>query len=181
MKRDPNPVVLIAALMAVDPPFLARSKERLVQAWGEIELESPVFEFTFTDYYRQEMGEKLIKQFVSFGKPISMACLADIKGFTLSLEGQLSQPGEGMQRRRVNVDPGYLSMDNLVLATTKHRGHRICIAPGLYAEVTLLYQSGRFQPLDWTYADYRTELAQNFFRAVRKRLSFHRADVGGAK
>ena len=55
----------------------------------------------------------------------------------------------------------------LILATTKYSGHRICIAPQLYAEVTLLYQRGRYRPLEWTYPDYRRDAVQCFLLAAR--------------
>ena len=55
----------------------------------------------------------------------------------------------------------------LILATTKYAGHRICIAPQLYAEVTLLYQRRRYRPLEWTYPDYQGDAVQRFLLDVR--------------
>ncbi|HIL10568.1 MAG TPA: DUF4416 family protein, partial [Candidatus Latescibacteria bacterium] len=46
-------------------------------------------------------------------------------------------------------------------------GHRICIAPQLYAELTLLYQKGCYQPLPWTYLDYQSETLQHFLLEIR--------------
>jgi hypothetical protein len=70
-------------------------------------------------------------------------------------------------RRRANIDPGLVTIESLVLASTKYSGHRICIGPGLYAETTLLFQKGQYRPLEWTYQDYRTEAAQAFLLAIR--------------
>jgi hypothetical protein len=73
-------------------------------------------------------------------------------------------------KRRVNLDPGLLSLYNLVLASTKSFAHRIYLRDGIYAEVTLLYQAGKFSPLAWTYPDYQTDVCQEFLLRCRKEL-----------
>ncbi len=77
---------------------------------------------------------------------------------------------EGAVRRRANIDPGLVTEQSLVLATTKYSGHRICIAPGLYAEITLLYQRGSYAPQQWTYADYRSKEVLQFLLEIRSYL-----------
>ncbi len=77
----------------------------------------------------------------------------------------------GILRRRVNLDPGYLIASKLVLATTKDFAHRIYLGQGIYGEVTLNYRRGQgWQPHPWTYADYRSPLALEFFALVRKEV-----------
>ena len=109
------------------------------------------------------MGARLSKQLVCFAERIDPAELAAVKAQTMALERAMSRG----QCRRANIDPGLLSIENLVLATTKCAGHRICIAPQLYAEVTLLYQRGRYRPLEWTYPDYQGDAVQGFLLEVR--------------
>ena len=72
--------------------------------------------------------------------------------------------------RPVNLDPGIIEPSKLVLATTKNYSHRIYIGRKTYAEVTLIYDKGRWQPLDHTYPDYRQQCYFDFFDNVRTRL-----------
>ena len=124
---------------------------------------SATYDFDFTAYYEAEMGAGLRKQLVCFTERIDPAELAVVKSQTMELERAMSQG----KRRRANIDPGLLSIESLVLATTKYAGHRVCIAPQLYAEVTLLYQRGRYRPLEWTYPDYQDDAVQRFLLDVR--------------
>ncbi|MCX6827557.1 MAG: DUF4416 family protein, partial [candidate division Zixibacteria bacterium] len=73
-------------------------------------------------------------------------------------------------KRRINIDPGYLTLDRLVLATGKDAAHRIYLRKGVYAEVTLIYHSGSFQPLPWSYPDYRSEQVISSLNQFRKNL-----------
>jgi hypothetical protein len=45
-------------------------------------------------------------------------------------------------------------MERLVLATGKNYIHRIYLAKGIYADLTLIFNKGTFKPLAWTYRDY---------------------------
>ncbi|MBW1804141.1 MAG: DUF4416 family protein [Deltaproteobacteria bacterium] len=72
-------------------------------------------------------------------------------------------------KRRVNIDPGYISMERLVLATGKNYTHRIYLAGGIYADLTLVFHKGSFKPLEWTYKDYATPEVIGFFNALRDR------------
>ena len=69
--------------------------------------------------------------------------------------------------RTVNIDPGYITLSKLVLASTKDYSHRIYIGKGIYAETTLRFIHGSFKPIDTTYPDYRTQLAIDFFNRTR--------------
>ncbi len=57
-----------------------------------------------------------------------------------------------------------------MLATTKDHAHRIYLGRGIYAEVTLTFLKGAFEPMPWTYPDYRTEAYRRFFEQVRADL-----------
>ena len=72
-------------------------------------------------------------------------------------------------KRQVNLDPGYVSMAKLVLATTKNHGHRIYVGQGIYAEVTLQYRDKAFRPWPWTYPDYGTPRYCELFAHIRQR------------
>jgi hypothetical protein len=72
--------------------------------------------------------------------------------------------------RRVNIDPGYVARDKLVLASTKDFFHRIYIGDGIFAEVTLHYRKGRYRFFSWTYPDFRDPEFQRFLEKVRAPL-----------
>ena len=126
-------------------------------------MESETLPFEFTAYYTPEMGPNLLRKFVAFKKLISPERLAAAKIFTNRLEKTYTQKG----KRRINLDPGILTLAKVILASTKDFSHRIYLNSGVYAEVTLLFRKGRFEALPWTYPDYRTEPYLKFFRILR--------------
>ena len=162
-----TPVALVCAILADSAETLAEAKERLAECFGPLRATSATYDFDFTSYYEAEMGAGLCKQLVCFAERIDPAELAAAKMQTIALEKAMSRAASDGLHRRANIDPGLLSIESLILATTKYSGHRICIAPQLYAEVTLLYQRGRYRPLEWTYPDYRRDAVQCFLLAAR--------------
>lgn len=120
--------------------------------------------FDYTDYYNEEFGSPLKRQFISFKKLINPDELAGIKVATNRLEKKLSHNSS----RIINIDPGYLDMAKLVLATTKDYKHRIYLSKGIYAEVTLRYENKTFQPWEWSYPDYRTAQYLAIFNQIRQ-------------
>jgi hypothetical protein len=71
--------------------------------------------------------------------------------------------------RRFNIDPGYVCLEHVILATTKGYTHRPYLRDGIYADLTLIYRSKSFQPLEWTYPDYRKEEIITLFNQFRKK------------
>lgn len=179
MPLDPqpdHPGALITAVLASGADVLDDAAGRLVRLLGPLRARGPVYGFAaFTRYYEDEMGPGLVKQLLWFESPVPPDQLAAIKAQTMALERELARSEEGVLRRRANIDPGLVSPDSLVLATTKASGHRVCIAPGLFAEITLLYERGAYRPMPWTYGDFRDEAAQGFLKQIREHLLAQRA------
>ena len=169
-----EPVILVCAITADAESTLAQVRTSLSRCFGSIDRQTPVYPFTYTRYYTPEMGAGLIKQVLSFAGRLDPAELPGIKRQTMRIEKEMSSAEAGVFRRRANCDPGLVSIESLVLATTKYSGHRICIAPALYAEVTLLFRKGRYTPLEWTYPDYRSEPVQRFLLELRAELIIER-------
>jgi hypothetical protein len=163
-KPEVKPVKLICAVLFSPTADLIKSIDNLEGLFGKIDHKSPVYVFTFTNYYGDEMGEDLRKQFLSFEKLIMPDQLADIKNSSNKIEAKYSANG----KRTVNLDPGYLEESKLILASTKNFSHRIYLKDGIWAELTLSYASGKFVTHPWTYPDYATELAFEFLREVRE-------------
>ena len=166
--RLPEPVKLICACLAGREEWLERARERLERELGPVDLVSATWPFDCTDYYEPEMGAGLLRRMYSFQELIGPENIVAIKHATNRLEQQLGAELPGGPRRPVNLDPGYVSRAKLVLATTKDYGHRVYLGSGIYAEVTLRWQGGRFEPWEWTYPDYRSEGCRQFFAEVRE-------------
>lgn len=119
--------------------------------------------FDRTRYYAREMGWPLYRRFVCFEELISPETLVDVKVTTNAIEGGYLIQGN----RQVNIDPGYISAERLVLATGKNYVHRVYIGKGIYADLTLVFMRGSFRPLEWTYGDYSAPEMIAYFNELR--------------
>ncbi len=172
----------IVAVISRHAAALDWARERSRQLWGPVVLESPPFEFVETDYYTATMGTDLRKSFLVLGDPIDVGGLADWKRTTNDWESEFTRMGSHPEPRPLNLDPGYLTLSKLVLASTKNHAHRIYLRDGIYAELTLQFRRGSWQPLPWTYPDYRRADFHHFFDQVRQhlqRLAREVADLAG--
>jgi hypothetical protein len=165
----PPPVKLLVALLSADPALFTTVAEQLQRDYGPIDLVSDTLPWRSTNYYQAEMGDNLLRQFLSFASLIPPDALAHIKLDTNARELMLSSATDASSPRRINLDPGYLDANKLVLASTKGQGHRLYLSQGIYAEVTLLYHHKAFQPFLYTYEDYRWPETLAFLGQVRKR------------
>lgn len=148
--------------------LLTEVEDSLLEAFGPLDLRSRTFPFSFTDYYLAEMGPHLYRRFVAIQNLISQDALQEIKHQTIGIERDCSGSGESVPRRRVNLDPGYLTPAKVVLASTKDYAHRIYLGRGIFGDLQLKYEQGTYQPLPWTYPDYLTEEAGTFFAELRR-------------
>ena len=164
------PACLVCACLGPSQGPWERVKERLEERFGPVVLESPSYPFDFSNYYEREMGKGLVKFLWAFKPPFPRDSLAEAKLFTNALEEELAVFRDGRVCRVVNLDPGYLTDAQLVLASTKDYSHRIYLGRGIHAEVTLIYRQGAYRPLEWTYPDYRTSLVLGFLEEARRML-----------
>lgn len=158
---------LICAALAGSAEWFEAAGERLEKEFGPIDIESETWPFEFTSYYEAEMGPGLLRRIYSFKDLIDPGTIVAIKHATNRIEKELSAQLQQAPPRPVNLDPGYVSAGKLVLATTKDHAHRLYLGEGIYAECTLRWHKGAFEPWPWTYPDYRTEHYREFFSRVR--------------
>ncbi len=163
--RRPKAVLIVGVLLS-DKCEWETIEGILRNKFGEIKDKTEPIEFSFTDYYKEEMGNKIKRFWVAFKEPVYEDQLADIKNFTISVENKFSENG----RRTINLDPGYLNLSRLILASTKDFSHRIYLKDGIYGEVTLIYKSKKYTKLPWTYPDYQLSSLHEFLKSVRKSL-----------
>ncbi|MDP2044536.1 MAG: DUF4416 family protein [Candidatus Omnitrophota bacterium] len=162
--RKYNPVKLIFGFIYFDEAVFVKAKTRLKRKFGKVDFESAAIDFNYTDYYALEMGAGLKRRFISFRKLIPMVELYRIKLYANRLESRFLN---GLSRK-INIDPGYVDLAKLVLASTKDYAHRIYLHKGIFAEITLSYRGDSFSPNDWTYPDFRSTEYINIFNQIRK-------------
>ena len=163
----PKPAKLVIGLFMREKGLLDSLADELSAAFGAIDLISAWMPFDYTPYYEAEMGTPLFRRLLAFKKLIAQQALPQIKIATNALERHYMHDN----RRRVNIDPGYLLYERFVLASGKNFSHRIYIGSGIYADLTLIYQRGNFQKLPWTYPDYADGPILSFLRQVRLKYS----------
>ncbi|HKZ46429.1 MAG TPA: DUF4416 family protein [Thermodesulfobacteriota bacterium] len=164
--KNPNLVKLITSLITGEDDIIKPVLKKLEARLGSVDILSERLDFSHTDYYRDEMGERLFRKIASFEKLIKPDELADIKLFTNSVEDEyLKEDG----KRAINIDPGYISMEKMVLASCKNFSHRIYLKKGIYADLTLIYKAGGFQSLEWTFPDYAKDNIKRLLQGIRER------------
>jgi hypothetical protein len=163
--QDPKPAKLFMSVIAGSKEYIAEVLSQLAGSHGILDFVSPLLAFDYTDYYYAEMGQPLVRRFASFDGLISQEDLAQIKVQTNLLENEQSAGGN----RRVNIDPGYLLAERLVLASGKNYAHRIYLSSGIYADLTLIYRDRDYLPLAWTYPDYAEPKFRLWLRALRQK------------
>ncbi len=156
-------IKLFVGILFSTKQHLQEILDALVQDFGEIDFQSSYFSFDHTTFYQQEMGSELNKCFVSFAKLWSPDTIYDAKCKTQVLEQRWMKEGN----RRVNLDPGYVALHQVVLLTTKNYAHRIPLQQGIYAELTYIWRQGKFDALPWTYPDFQFGYYMDTLKTIR--------------
>lgn len=125
----------------------------------------PWHPFTHTNYYAQEMGEGLMRCMVSFERVISPDEITSLKSKTKEIEDKYRMEG----RRTVNLDPGYLDLHKFILASGKGGGHMLMISKNVFVDLLLWYNKG-WQPLPWSYPDFKDGTYFKDLDRIRKKL-----------
>ncbi|OHE57669.1 MAG: hypothetical protein A2Z47_06000 [Thermodesulfovibrio sp. RBG_19FT_COMBO_42_12] len=166
--RPAEPVLLFMGTLYSDAGIFNYSKEIIEKNFGDILLISPSIKWDHSSYYKDELGWPLFRQFIFLKNLIDPGMLAQIKLKTNEIEDALSSKG----KRCINLDPGYLTLSKIVLASTKNYAHRIYLGKGVYGEVTLVYvyKDSTYTPHLFTYRDYQDKTCIEMFLNVRAML-----------
>jgi len=159
----PDKVKLVITVFSQDKKIIEKIKYILNKRFGLIDYESYDLKL-ITNYYEDELGDNLVRQFYAFKKLINRDKIAEIKLYTNRLEDKLKVN----TKRIINIDPGYLSLGKFILATTKNQQQRIYLKNGIFAECALRYKNGGFVTWDWTYPDYATEAYRKVLNEIRE-------------
>ena len=165
-RRHADPALLVASVLGMTPELVSLAVDRLAEQFGELVFVSEPLPFSYTEYYGDELGDEPARRFLAVRELLDdPAQLADIKRACCRLEVTLGRPGGG---RQVNIDPGYLNDNQVVVASTKPRGHRIYLGRGVHADLMLLRSEGEYRGLPWTYPDYASAELRAMFESLRQ-------------
>ncbi|HLP46940.1 MAG TPA: DUF4416 family protein [Candidatus Kapabacteria bacterium] len=170
IEKEFNKVKLFSGIIYGNTRVYEEIKKILADLFSPVDLEVGPFDFVFTTYYNREMGSPLFRRFISFEKLISPEELPDIKIRTDQIEMETAVNGN----RLINLDPGYLSEANVIIATTKNHYHRVPLSKGIYAHIEYVIKKKKIIPLEWTYPDFKTPQYIAFFE--RLNLLFKQKD-----
>ncbi len=165
LPEEPQRVKLITSLFSPQENLIQEGMTVLQEFFGPADWISPPLFFDRTRYYAREMGWPLYRRFMAFQNLIPPEDLVPIKQQTNEIERRYLS-GEN---RLINVDPGYISAERLVLATGKNYIHRIYLGKGIFADLTLIFKRGTFVPLEWTYPDYSDPRMIEAWNQVREK------------
>ncbi|MBN1435252.1 DUF4416 family protein [Candidatus Fermentibacterales bacterium] len=170
MSPDPPPgtvALRVCSSISADARAHSTAREMLEELYGEIALESVPFGFDLSDYYRAEMGEGLVRRWLCFARPMDPSLIVEFKLAVRAIEGRLCT-GEGS--RKVNLDPGYLDLGKLVLASGKYAPDKVYLGEGVWAHTCLRYADGRLSAPDHSFPDFRDGRFDAFFVRARSLL-----------
>lgn len=168
----PKKAKLFAGIITASGELALSAEAALVKKYGDIDFKTAKIPFVHTEYYGG-MGRDLFRVFFSFRKLVRREDIVAIKLLTNRLEKKLS----GRDKRTVNIDPGYLTLSNVFLASCKEYFHRAYIGEGVYLENEYRFVARRYEPWDWTYPDYRSREYLDFFHGVRRLYAQQLKDV----
>ena len=164
--HEPEPGVLLISVLSANEELALALADRLEAEFGPIDLSSFWISFSHSRYYAKEMGENLGRYIFFFTEPLARTELVSAKLTCDRLEAEYAVAGG----RRVNLDPGYLALEHLILASTKAVPHRPYLGRGIYADLTLVYECGQYIPLRWSYPDYSSDYVRALCGEVRGKI-----------
>ncbi len=163
--KKPQKVKLVISCLTNQEKFIELVSNDLIKAFGEIEEISERFIFNHTKYYEREMGSNLFRRFIVIKPLFDREHIAEVKVITNNIENKYAINN----KRQINLDPGYITLENFILFTTKNYTHRIYLEKGIYADLTLIFQKKEFNPLEWTYPDYSEKIIRDYLKKIREK------------
>jgi hypothetical protein len=161
---SPEKVLLFSSVIFHEKAPLDKAISMLNEKFGPSLMTTPKMSFGYTDYYCPEMGSPLYRLIIAFAELVPRDSMPDIKNHTNQIEHEFIEEG----KRKINLDPGLLTLENICLATTKPYTHRIYLGKGIWAEITLIYRGNSYQRLEWTYPDYGSSELIEIFNSLRE-------------
>jgi len=165
--QKPPPGRLIISIIYSSLDAVADALKVLERRFGTVQFETIEIPSGDALTYKEEMGEHLYRRFFSFEQLVSRDTLSEIKNTCHRIEPLFADHVDDYIFRTVNIDPGILTSDNLVMTSHREYNHRIYLKDGVFAEIVLVFAKGSFRRLPWTGVDFCHIEAIDFFRRVR--------------
>jgi len=166
--KEPAPAKPITAILISPSVEQRECFEMLEKHFGKMDFISEEVHFDYSSYYEPEMGKGLIKRFIAYRDLCKQDELVSLKLLATEIEDRFKTNG----KRRLNIDPGIVTLERLVLATGKNYTHRVYLRKGIFADLTLIFKRGTFTSLPWTYPDYKEPLVVEWFNKIRQKYKF---------
>ncbi len=181
--REPQPGKALLSVLAERDWWDAGGKggwlplhAELVERFGPVDYKSGLLPFDHTGYYEEELGKPLFRRLLGFERLVPLDGLRGMKLATNDLERANARPDGS---RRVNLDPGLLTLERLVLASGKNFTHRVYLGLGIWADLTLIYNKRQgWVDLPWTFPDYAAEDMKRRLTALR---SLYKTTIEGGE
>ena len=164
---EPPPGKLILSIIYSSIDALSDCLKTLERRFGRVQYETAELECDVAERYQEEMGGDIFRRFFSFEQLTPRSALTSIKGICHKIEPNFSDHVDGFHFRTVNIDPGILTTNNLVMASHHEYGHSVYLTNGVYSELILVWSQGRFVRLPWTSADFYDDEVVDLFERVR--------------
>jgi len=161
-----QPVLPFVGILFTDEILLRKALRRMEIVIPALVRASEPFPFDHTDYYNKEMIGNITRIWIASEQLADPSGLADWKIASNAIEHELASP-EG---RTVNIDPGFIGLPRVVLASCKGHPQRIPLRDGIYAETELIFRHEEWVNTPWTYRDYANSSAKKFFAEQREYL-----------
>ncbi|MEA3296806.1 MAG: DUF4416 family protein [candidate division Zixibacteria bacterium] len=165
--KEPLPGRLIVSVIYSSIDALSDSLSMLERRFGKVQYETSEIASSEAERYREEMGEGLVRRFFSFEEPVKRSVLCEIKMTCRKIEPCFADNAGGVLFRTINIDPGIMTPDNIVMASIHETRHKVYIGNSIFAEIVLIYANGRFVRLPWTSPDFCYDQAIDLFERVR--------------
>ena len=160
-----DPVKLFAAVLYCEEEPLAQARAAMVKKFGEEDFVGEPIAFDHTAFYEKEMGSPLLRIFISYRRLVIPDELVTAKLESARIEEELAGIGG---RRRVNIDPGILDYQKVVLASFKFQGQKIYLGSRVWADLTLYYRKGGWSVFEWTFPDFKAGLYDKTLLEIRR-------------
>ncbi len=164
LPKIPEPARLVISALTPHEDLIQRVLSKLAKELGPVHDQIGPIQFNYTQYYNREMGDGILRWLFSFNNLVDKGSLVKIKLLTNRIEQSYTEHG----KRRINLDPGLLSLGNFVLATGKDNAHRIYLGEGIFADLTLVFRGRTYHPLQWTYPDYADRVLIDILNRIRE-------------
>lgn len=151
-------------IMFSDKKLYLQCENLLVEKFGKI-ITNFTYNFDkFTDYYEKEFGSGLSKTILILNKKLLRQDLKNLKLFSIEAEKKFSYG----TKRRINIDPGFFSYKEVVLASLKGKEFKENAGDNIFYHKVLEFDNGKIKDFFHTFPDYKSTQVKEFFSNVSK-------------